>query len=1273
MLIINNLRKNEPASGLPTIIKQFLSLLNKFKLAASFSFRSKKTIFLAIILTFLLVNNSTLGASENRLRLIHADKLEQYVEDGKQVKKLTGNVAFKKGEMELECDLAYWYEEDEEVDFYHNIVITQNNQMLEADTLIYLIDRNLLMAKGKPILRDEERTLNAEILHYYSENEIAEAYQNVTLTDTSKNVSADYIKYFVEDKKAIALNNAIVNDTRNNTSLFSDSINYFYDTGNIEAYIEPLLIRYDSAGAENFRVSGDIIYVDENQGNFNSIGNVEIQQENFISYCDRANYIDSLEIAELIGSPRAKSDGQELSGEKMIVGFKNDNIYSLVIINNAIATEVSKAYLPFENPDSTEADSLGIVPKKSIKTYNEITGKMIEVYFDSGEVDSIRVAGMASSYYNVVEDSVIQGVNIATGDTIVMEFEDEDLALISAIGGTEGKFVPHETNNEIDTTIIYKSERIDYWLDEKVTELIENAFVEYQDISLTAGRIKVLWKENLLHATPLNPVSIDSSVIGLPTLTQVGQNPISGETMIYNIKTQKGKVVQGETKVEDGFFYGEDIKQTEREVFYASNGVYTTCDLPEPHYYFKSKKMKMIYKDKIIARPIILYIQDIPLIGLPFGMFPIKGGRRHSGWIMPSWGENKNVGGFIKGLGYFWAPNDYMDFRLTGDFFDKRGIILHYRTRYALRYKFTGSVEGSYTNEFFSDFPSREWNLNIHHNHTISPTARLNINGSFISNDSYFKEIGIDRDTRLKQQLISNATFSKNWEGAPYSMSVNLNQTHNLQATTKITIPPTAENQKISYINRALPNISFTRSQKPLIPLKPWQESSESKWYNNIYFSISSLLNNKQNIDYFSVMNEADSSLFWEKRDITKNAITHNISLNSPQKLFSVITLNESINLKEEWIFEYENPILSDSRTFIENEEGEILTETVHGFKARHTGSASLSAQTKLYGLFPIRIGPLEAIRHVLTPRIGLSYTPDFTNSIFGWDPGYVKYDVNGNVFDPFATTLIGYTPSREQKVMTFSVGNIFQAKTRRRGEEKKFDLFTLNISTGKNLAVDEFQWRPISANLRTQISKKLAINLSSVYDLYAYENAQRVDKWNSTWYGIPVPRLTSMSASTGFSMKGDKFGTFSSDEDISTDADLTDELSPLNEGSSSTSSRPESGGELWNANFNFRYSFSQSNPEVKPSETFWMSLNLSLRLTSKWKISYSASFDLLDKSIISQDFHVERDLHCWQLSFSWIPTGYGQQYYLLINIKSPILKDIKYEERGGRQRGFGY
>ncbi len=1220
---------------------------------------SNDLLIISAVLLSLAVSN--LGKSHERLRLIRADKLEQFTERDTPVKKLTGDVHFRKGKLELKCDLAYWFENEERADFYHNVIVTKQSKVLQADTLTYYSDKDVIYARGHTSLKDDELILKSESMTYFVNDEIVEADGNVFLEDRDRDIQADFVTYFSNDKKAVAINNAVINDKKRRTSLFADSLIYFNESGNIEATKEPVLIRRDSSGIESFRISGDIIEGHEDEGNFLSKGNVEIWREDFKAYSEIVDYVDSLESATLIGNPRVVSNDQELSGKKMVLYLKDESLHSLFTDQSAMATSTSKAYLPAKSSDST-----GTATRDSIKVHDEITGKNMEIYFKNGKTDSIRVSGMAISYYNVLEDSIIQGVNITSGDTVVMTFQNGKISLITVIGGTQGRFIPDRTNEKVDTTVIYSSERIDYFLNDKVTNLIERSSIKSGDLALTAGKISIDWNKNLLYAFPLGIPPYDSITGNVPTLNQKGTEPFSGESMVYNMRTQKGRIIEGATKVEDGFYYGSDIHKTDKEVFYVSDGIYTTCDIPEhPHYYFKSKKMKLIQKDKIIARPIVLYIHDIPILGLPFGIFPNKGGRRHSGWIMPTYGENKSVGGFIKGLGYFWAPNDYMDLRFTGDFFDKKGIIFHYKTRYSLRYKFNGSLNGSYSNDFFSNFPKRQWSLNVNHSHKISPTMRLSINGRFVSSDSYYRKMGINRDTRLNQQLISNATLSKTWPGKPYSLSMNFNQTKNLQANTQILSPPTSSSQKVKYVNRSLPNISFSRSQKPIIPLKPWKDASQSKWYNNIYFTISSRLKNKQDIYYQSTAIEEDS-LIWEKQDIKKNAITHNISLNSSQKLLSFITLNQNMSINEGWVFEYYEPVI-DSEVFV----GE---NKVYGFKARHTGSASLNAQTKIYGLFPLRIGALQAVRHVITPRIGLSYRPDFTQPIFGWDPGYVQYDVNGNKFDPFSSTLLGSTPSGEQKSLTVSVRNIFQAKTKHGDKEKKFDLFTANLSTNYNFAAESPKWAPISSNLRTQVTKKLAINLSASHDLYAYNSR----KWNKTWYGIPIPRLTSLSASTGFSLSGKRFGKIAPAATVTDTSDTmaTDIISPslsYDEDLVETPLIRGAGSDFWNANFSFRYSFSQRNPEISKSESLWMTFNLKVKITSKWKLGYRANFDLLDKRLVSQDIHIDRDLHCWQLSFGWTPSGYGKQYTLLINVKAPSLKDLKYEERGGRRRGYGF
>nr|MBC8491100.1 hypothetical protein [Candidatus Neomarinimicrobiota bacterium] len=632
--------------------------------------------------------------------------------------------------------------------------------------------------------------------------------------------------------------------------------------------------------------------------------------------------------------------------------------------------------------------------------------------------------------------------------------------------------------------------------------------------------------------------------------------------------------------------------------------------------------------------------------------------------------------GYIRGLGYFWAPGDYYDLRLTTDFFDKRGIIMHYKTRYSKRYKFNGSLSGSYTNEFLSDYHKRQWSLNVNHSHKISPTMRFSANGRFVSSDDLYQKLGINRNTRLNQQLISNATLSKTWPGKPYSMSMTFNQTTNLQARTLIGTTPIKKDQRISYIKRSLPNISFSRSSKPMIPLRSGSGASDAKWYNNIYFSVNSKYRNSQDIYY-----QSNDSLLWERQDITKNAMTHNISLNSSQKVFKYITLNQNMSIQEGWIVDYEAPKYISPGVFV-IKNGKIVTTPVKKFNARHTGSMSFNAQTKIYGLFPVRIGALRTIRHVLTPQLGFSYRPDFTKEILGWDPGYVQTWVDSTGYewrhDPFGNTLLGRTPSGESKSMNIRVSNIFQAKTRRGDEEKKIDLFTMNFSTSHNFAADSLQWAPISTSIRTQLSKKLALNISASHDFYKYGNVRRINEWSDELYGIPIPRLTSVSASTGFALSGRRFGALKPKDtgtdtteineddllgDINTDEDISDLLQ-----------RRTEGNELWTANLSLRYNLSRSNPADK-RETFWMALNLKVNLGSKWKIGWRANFDLLEKNIVSQNFQVTRDLHCWQLSFGWTPSkyAYAQQYNLTINVKSPTLRDLKYEERGGRRTGFGF
>ena len=195
-------------------------------------------------------------------------------------------------------------------------------------------------------------------------------------------------------------------------------------------------------------------------------------------------------------------------------------------------------------------------------------------------------------------------------------------------------------------------------------------------MDLTSGFINVDWDNNLLRAFPTNPADTIAK-FQKPTILERGRDPMVGDSLIYNLKSRKGRIKQGRSKADDGYYAGNEIRNNDQKIYYIENSSYTTCDLETPHFHFESTNMKIINQDKVIARPIVLYISRIPIFGLPFGIFPHKSGGRHSGWIMPGYGENSLRGQYINNLGYFWAPSDFWGTKFTMSFGDRQGFVFN--------------------------------------------------------------------------------------------------------------------------------------------------------------------------------------------------------------------------------------------------------------------------------------------------------------------------------------------------------------------------------------------------------------------------------------------------------------------------------------------------------------------------------------------------------------------------------------------------------------------
>ena len=287
-----------------------------------------------------------------------------------------------------------------------------------------------------------------------------------------------------------------------------------------------------------------------------------------------------------------------------------------------------------------------------------MSSKVLNGFFVNGSLDSLRLIGMASTTYHLFEDSLYKGKNLTSGDTIIMRFDEKDLDDIVVDGGSQGEYVPNKKTNDSDFPLIYSADRIDYFLKTETTKLIGNAKAKHENTDLKAGFIEVNWPSRILNAFPKQPHDSINQFIK-PTIIEKGRDPMVGNEMTYNLYTKKGKINYVKTKDDDGFYKGKEIRNESDKTIYIKNSIFTTCDLDTPHFHFESNKMKIIQDDVVIAKPIILKIAEIPLFGIPLAIFPHQGGRRHSGWIMPAYGESKSRGQYIDGLGFYWAPNDY--------------------------------------------------------------------------------------------------------------------------------------------------------------------------------------------------------------------------------------------------------------------------------------------------------------------------------------------------------------------------------------------------------------------------------------------------------------------------------------------------------------------------------------------------------------------------------------------------------------------------------------
>jgi len=852
------------------------------------------------------------------------------------------------------------------------------------------------------------------------------------------------------------------------------------------------------------------------------------------------------------------------------------------------------------------------------------------------------------------------------------------------------------------------------------------AEMSFRGARLRSKTIEMNFEKGTLRAT--GPPS-DTAQGGQPVFQRGdGGESFTGEVLSYNVNTERGRVVTARAEQREGFVEGSAVKVFEDSTLFVQRGTYTTCECPpgeEPSYSLRSDQMKV--EDRwVYTGPIQLFLFNVPTpLWLPFGFLPNSEGRR-SGPLSPDYGEDRR-GLFLKNMGWYFALNDFTDLTLRGGIWSQGTFEVRPRFRYRKRNGYSGDVQLDLRRERIGepedpDFQkSLEGQLRWQHNQQLSPRASINGNINLVTSSDFSQRNSETLEGAVQQDISSSFRYRRQWSDGDREVRLSGNQQQRFQSggSDEVTL--------------SLPNVSF--SQNRFKPFSRDRAVGGEKWYEKITTSYDLEVNNSYDfrprspnqlrargdstladsleaadIGWFEAMFDRDKyELATGDDDPFDFQANHTIPVDATFRLDRYnLSISPRVDYSSDWRLSTVQ-VVADT-TFADDEEntlaqGDLETseQTVPDFHARHDIRTSLSASAEAFGIFPLRLGPFEGLRHRLSPNLSFNYRPNFNAPFWGQtrvlrdqDGTPVRDPETGDVrrFDILSGSLV--RSSTEQRRVDFSLRNTFETKRVRvdsagNRDTDRITLLNLDLrGLSYNFAADSFQvGNTIRLDARTTV-ERFDFSLRTTYSPYSLRKRngefRRIDRLmirGSPW--TPV-RLTSLD----FRMSGNVSGGDQSAQRPQFSSGgrgrrtRRPQQSRRQQQSAEQRTNPYEEGlpDLnlpWSLNFNFNYRFDRPQKEVT-SRTATVSTDFSLGLTPRWQIQGSTGYDFIDGEVSTTRLSMGRAVGscgCWVMSFSWVPFGRFESYSFNLQVSSGRLSQLlrlqlPRNPGEGRLGGFG-
>lgn len=805
--------------------------------------------------------------------------------------------------------------------------------------------------------------------------------------------------------------------------------------------------------------------------------------------------------------------------------------------------------------------------------------------------------------------------------------------------------------------------------------------VNYQNLQLTADDISLSLDSSLVHASG-RPDST-GAIQGKPLFKQ-GEDEYEPDRISYNFKTRKAFISNVYTQEGEGFMQSREGKRDSSGVMYVQNGKYTTCDAEHPHFYVSLTRAKMHPGKNVIFGPAYLVVEDVPLpLAIPYGFFPFSSSYK-SGFIMPTYGDETTRGFYLRDGGYYFAINDKVDLKVLGEFYTKGSWGLSAQTNYKKRYRFGGNFYFSYQNtkEGEKNMPdysvSKSFKLTWSHRQDAkaNPTQTFSASVNFAT--SSYERNNLTSMYNPESYTQSTRTSSVSYSKSFSKVGLTLSGTFNL-----------SQNMRDSSISVTLPTLGISQSR--FNPFKRKKAAGKERWYEKIAMSYTGTLANSINTKEDKLFH---SSLVKDWR----NGMRHQVPISASFSVLNYINVTPSFTFTDRM---YTHKVMQGWDT----ERQDVQRDTVYGFYNVYNYNMSISANTKLYGMYrpmPWFGGKkIAAIRHVFTHTVSFSYAPDFSQSRFGFYDSYVKTDANGNVstvrYSPFSGMMYGTVGQGMTGSVTMDVANNIEMKVRTDKDStgyRKISLIDeLGGSLSYNMAAKRRPWSDLNLRARIKLTKKYTYSMNAVFATYAYEKDEngRVyvgdhTEWSrgrfGRFQGTAQNISYSISNETFRKLFGKKHSTTTSDDELDEELDEEEETDPTMQNvdpdrkKGKTGANQESNGDVdedgylkfslpWSINIGYgvtirentqgRFNDKRMRYPYKLSHTLNLSGNI--RISEGWNINFSSGYDFNMHKLSMTTASLSRDLHCFQMSCSMVISPYTS-YNFTFACKAGTLAD---------------